>query len=301
MVFNEIYGAYYKAVARIIKKSQEHKLTRRELESIISENAFSESVVNIEDAIISQRWQLINTDGTTPIQNNPTMPLSDIEKSWLNAIANDKKVKLFEDEIKTFDDVKPLFKNEDIVYFDQCADGDPYENGEYIKNFRLILDAIRHKYLLDIKLKTRKGYIKRSIIKPLKLEYSQKDNKFRLIGIENNMQTIINLARILSCEEYLGDYDKSNYIKAEIKKETVYLEVLDKRDAMQRALLHFADFEKEAKRKEDNNYTIMIKYDKDDEMELLIRILSFGPMIKVVSPDRFVELIKERLINQKKL
>ena len=39
--------------------------------------------------------------------------------------------------------------------------------------------------------------------------------------------------------------------------------------------------------------------DKDDETEMVIRILSFGPMIKVTAPQHFVELIKQRLIRQK--
>lgn len=35
------------------------------------------------------------------------------------------------------------------------------------------------------------------------------------------------------------------------------------------------------------------------ETEIVIRILSFGPMIKVVAPAHFENLIKERLIKQK--
>ena len=45
----------------------------------------------------------------------------------------------------------------------------------------------------------------------------------------------------------------------------------------------------------------MVDYDKDDETEMVIRILSFGPMIKVVQPEHFINLIKERLRKQKKL
>lgn len=39
-------------------------------------------------------------------------------------------------------------------------------------------------------------------------------------------------------------------------------------------------------------------YDKDDETELLIRILSFGPMIRVIEPESFVELVRERIAKQ---
>ena len=45
-------------------------------------------------------------------------------------------------------------------------------------------------------------------------------------------------------------------------------------------------------------YQIKLWYDKDDETELLIRVLSFGPVLEVVSPDAFINLIKERLSKQ---
>ena len=44
---------------------------------------------------------------------------------------------------------------------------------------------------------------------------------------------------------------------------------------------------------------VEINYSKDDETELLIRILSFGPTVKVMEPENFIDLIKERLQNQK--
>ena len=64
-------------------------------------------------------------------------------------------------------------------------------------------------------------------------------------------------------------------------------------------LLHFAHFKKCAKKVSDDRYLVTIYYDKEDEMEMVIRILSFGPTIKVVEPTHFIELIKKRLIEQK--
>ena len=39
--------------------------------------------------------------------------------------------------------------------------------------------------------------------------------------------------------------------------------------------------------------------DKEDETEILIRVLSFGPMLRVVKPAAFMHLIKDRLSEQK--
>ena len=40
------------------------------------------------------------------------------------------------------------------------------------------------------------------------------------------------------------------------------------------------------------------RYDKDDETELLIRVLSFGPVLQVTDPPEFASLVKERLSRQ---
>lgn len=77
------------------------------------------------------------------------------------------------------------------------------------------------------------------------------------------------------------------------------LELTDRRNALERVLLHFAHFEKQAEKLEEDRYRITIFYEKEDETELVIRILSFGPMVKVTSPQHFVDLIKQRLLAQK--
>ena len=72
----------------------------------------------------------------------------------------------------------------------------------------------------------------------------------------------------------------------------------DERNALERVLLHFSHFEKETQKLDDRLYQIKLRYDKDDETELLIRVLSFGPVLEVVAPDAFIELIRERLNKQ---
>ncbi|KIR02988.1 hypothetical protein P261_01803 [Lachnospiraceae bacterium TWA4] len=111
------------------------------------------------------------------------------------------------------------------------------------------------------------------------------------------MGNTINLGRMISCEKYNGtlSLEKDNLLRPR----KVIFELVDKRNALERVLLHFAHFEKHVKKLDDLHYLITIFYDKEDETEMLIRILSFGPMIKVTAPKHFVGLIKKRLIEQK--
>lgn len=299
MIFNELYSAYYHTVSAILKAAVDHPLQTAELYHIIEQNAFGESMLNIPSALSDERWQLIKQDGSTPLQKAPYMPLTTLEKRWLKAIAQDPRIRLFDDCPFDFPDVTPLFLPEDILLFDKYTDGDDYTNETYIQNFRLILDAIQKQYALNITLKSRKGNPINKVILPDHLEYSEKDDKFRLIGPSNSYGNTINLGRVIDCKTYQKPFQKTAV--KQTKQQKVVFELIDQRKALERVLLHFAHFEKEAEKLDARLYRITIIYDKEDEIEMVIRILSFGPMIKVVAPQHFVELIKQRLLHQKKL
>ena len=63
--------------------------------------------------------------------------------------------------------------------------------------------------------------------------------------------------------------------------------------------MHFAHFKKWVQKIDVNHYEATLFYDKEDETEIVIRILSFGPLLKVKAPVHFVNLIKQRLIDQR--
>ena len=81
--------------------------------------------------------------------------------------------------------------------------------------------------------------------------------------------------------------------------QSLTLEITDERNALERAMLHFAHFEKQAERVDGNRYLLRIRYYENDETEMLIRVLSFGPYVKVLEPESFIELVKQRLVCQK--
>jgi hypothetical protein len=51
----------------------------------------------------------------------------------------------------------------------------------------------------------------------------------------------------------------------------------------------------------DKTVTLEVTYDAEDENELLIRVLSFGPLVQVLGHDSLLSLIKERIAWQKGL
>lgn len=299
MLFSELYSAYYNTVADILKEAVHYPLQDKEINHIIEKKAFGESALTIPSALREERWQLLLPDGTTLLNQVPTMPLTTLQKRWINAIANDPRMRLFTDEPLYFHDVDPLFLPEDICVFDKYADGDDYEDENYIHNFRLILDAIKNQYPLKVELKNRKGDLTSKIILPEYLEYSQKDDKFRLIGAGIRFGNTINLGRIVSCVPAEDTYKITPGKRNPSRPRSVVMELVDERKALERVLLHFAHFEKQAEKIDEKHYRITVYYDKDDETEMVIRVLSFGPMIKVTAPVHFIELIKKRLMEQK--
>lgn len=299
MLFSELYSAYYNAVAAVIKAAAAHPLNDKELRRIVSKYAFGESVLNIPSALKEERWQLLKSDGTTVLKNVPSMPLTELQKQWLKAIAKDPRIKLFGEFDLDFPDAEPLFSPEDYQVFDKYSDGDDYENETYIANFRVILDAIRNKYPIRIVYANRKGAPMTVVIMPEYLEYSEKDDKFRVIGAGSRFCSVLNLGRIIRCESYEKSFKVNCGKRNCARPRSVIFELADQRNALERVLLHFAHFKKQAEKLDDGKYRITVNYDKDDETEMVIRILSFGPMIKVTAPQHFINLIRERLISQK--
>ena len=198
------------------------------------------------------------------------------------------------------EDVEPLYDKDTFVYFDRYSDGDPYDDIEYREHFRLILVAIKERRIVRIVYKGRKGKRIHTLI-PKGLEYSSKDDKFRLVAESlKGTQYIINMQKITKCQVMEG-FEKDSVRKRKLAFGEVILRLKDYRKALERAMLSFSDLEKETIKLDNDTYQIKLKYCVDDETEILIRILAFGPLIEVMGPDDFRDKIKERLLRQRKL
>lgn len=143
MIFHEVYGCYYRAVAEIIKKAAASELTEKNLLDIVNEFAFSESFMEIVPALKKKRWPLIDSELNTILKHAPSIPLTILERRWLKAITLDPRFQLFGIETSELDGIAPLFTPDDYVVFDKYADGDPYEDEEYKRRFQTILRAMR--------------------------------------------------------------------------------------------------------------------------------------------------------------
>ena len=300
MLFHEIYGTYYRTVEKILTLALEGKLTERSLKQTAAETAFAESALTIVPALQEEKWQLLRPDLTTPLRALPEMPVTILEKRWLKAVLADPRVSLFDlPDLPELADTEPLFTPEDWVVFDRYSDGDPYEDHMYRKRFRIILDAIHQSQPLQVSMVNRFGKPVRWYVMPMRLEYSEKDDKFRLYTTGCPYCEVLNLGRLTYAAPCSIDRLRETGVRTE-EPCRVVMELKDERNALERVMLHFAHFKKTARKLEDNRYELTVEYDQADETELVIRVLSFGPFLQVREPAVFADRIRDRLLRQKK-
>lgn len=297
MLFHELYGSYFRVVSTVLEEAVLGTLTAQRLGQLVREKAFAESVLTIPAALQSGEWPLVARDMGTPLHHAPTCPLTTLEKRWLKALLLDPRIQLFGVCGDGLEDMEPLFTPEMFFYFDRYSDGDPYEDPGYIERFRTVLTALREKRKLRVEFEGRHGRRRTWVCVPYLLEYSAKDDKFRLLTAGRANSATINLGRMTRCE-LLEPYSPRAYHPPLPQAETLVLELTNERNALERAMLHFSHLEKETVRLDHWKYRLTLRYDREDETELLIRVISFGPMLRVVAPDSFIEQIKYRLQKQ---
>ncbi|MDO4408861.1 MAG: WYL domain-containing protein [Eubacteriales bacterium] len=298
MLFHEIYSSYYLAASSVLREAVQGGLTGKEMNALVQKYAFGESLLTIPDGLKGEKWRLLHRDFSTPLEEEPSMPLTTLEKRWMKALLLDPRIQLFDPDLTGLEYVRPLFTPDMIVYYDRYSDGDDYQDPDYIRHFDTILRALREKQNLYVSFESRMHAQPKLVVTPYYLEYSEKDDRFRLIAAGRKRRWVINLSRITACEP--AHYSEAIPLK-EASSKTITFELEDRRNAMERVLLHFSHLEKETKRLDDNRYRVTLKYDSNDETEMVIRILSFGSAVKVTEPESFIALLRERIGKQKQL
>lgn len=315
-LFTEIYNCYFQIVDEICKMASEKSITEKEMLNLATRFGYEESGLTIVPKLTEGNWNLLDKTEEgyiSKVDNLEVIPLTILQKRWLKSILSDEKTGLFLDKEqisilqKYLEDVDPLYEPDYFHYYDRFKDGDDFSSKEYISHFRTLLEAIRHKKYVDIHFTSKREQDIHHFYLPCRIEYSSKNNKFRLLALyeKNNTKQrveIINISRIASVHIldriYDGEFDLETSIKASYYKEPVKLLITNKRNTLERAMLHFANYEKHTTKLDDEHYECLIYYNQGMETELLIEILSFGPTIKVLGPDDFVLNIKKRIHKQ---
>ena len=309
MIFNEVYGAYTRTIGLLINDAiKKSELSVTDFSRIIEANAFSESLDFIRELLNpsddTPPFPLINKDSstrkyTTILSKQYKRPITIYELRWLKTISLDPRLRLFCDNFPLLEEIEPLFNPDDIIYYDQNFLGDDFEDPVYVEAFRAILKAINDRQEVQITKKNNASFV----ATPLKLEYSQKDNRFRLMTSpreEKGNNWYVNLSSIK--EVQIADKDFTPLIEQGERDTTkAVLEITDERDAMERICLSFSHLERTSERIDKSHYRLTITYDQSDDAEMIVRIMSFGKYVKVLEPEKIRKDIELRLKSQLKI
>lgn len=316
-LFSEIYSCYYRVLRHLL--CSQNPLTIKEIYNRICQEGFEESLLSIIPKLEDGSWDLFKKEDNLYLSKlSPTfaIPLTDLEQSYLKALLADKRILLFLDleQREALNEmlacVRPLWRQEHFYYYDRFADGDPYEDETYRCNFRLLLKAQKNRQFVEIDYNSPKGNRVHHYYVPIRLEYSAKNDKFRLLALaqnphrRNKLETF-NIDRIayahLTDNTLSSSIDINSLIRNSYYQEPLKLRIINKRNALERAMLHFANYEKNTVRIDENTYECLIYYNQSMETELLIEVMSFGPMLTVIGNERFLHILKARLRRQKLL
>lgn len=318
-LFSEIYSCYYQIVDQILTEAEAAPVTERRMNEICRELGFAESSLYIIPKLLDGEWNLLDSDGDgyrARTKSHGALPFTRLQRSWLKTLLQDSRFRLFftEDELPLLEsftvDADLLWQPEDFHCYDQYKDGDPYESPSYRTHFRTLLFAIPKRQYVNISYQSEKGNRITHHYLPLKLEYSAKNDRFRLLALPKQQRhaafiQVLNLrgmkeANLLPLFDE-EDLDFEKLIRKSYYREPVRLLIKNQRNALERTMLHFSNYEKRTKKIDENTWECLIYYNRSMETELLIEILSFGPAVKVTGPESFVALVKERLRKQARL
>lgn len=321
-IFHEIYGVYYRIAGKLLGRE---RLTEQEIRETVQKEGFRDSVLFLPQKLLPQKdgsdwgfFRRTKDDALVPVtKHKPPQILTGLQKRWLRTVLDDPRILLFLTEAERLallgrlGETKPLFRQSQFRYTDQFSDGDPYEDKSYQQIFRQILTAIRKQSVLAVSYRSgRKNQLYLHCV-PLKLEYSEKNDKFRVYCIELRGKRsagaiLLNLGRIRSVRDTGEQREKrlsaETYFQKLRCKEPAVVKVFPERNAVERFLMEFAPYEKRTERNIENGCcTVQLWYDRQDETELLIRLLGFGPVLEILGPPELRRKAAERVQMQCRL
>lgn len=316
--FNRIYSAYYKIALKAVKAINSKEIsTQEELLSYISSFKILKGKTQIkskkykEDFLESTADLFMIKNGKlyTPfmnISNDFMFPLTTIEISFLKALVNDDRCKLImgdsfnllKSELDTpkYNDIYPYFDRDKYIVFDQYLNGDQllFEDQTYKENLKLLIDAVKGQRAVFFEY-IEDGMPKTKVSVPEKIEYSQKENRFKVVL--NSKNRPLDIQNIRLCKYSDGKLSPSK--KKEILTCVVAIDVPeDKKYTRNRLFREFSPFERDCEKVDELGHILKFKFEAGDYKEIAYRLLQFGPYVYCSEPECVRERIKEKIDQQ---
>jgi hypothetical protein len=325
-LFSEVKNRYFQLLFRIINECA-GGMAKSDSIRIIDEGEFEQKVMgknqkSFADLVLNRcsGEEILNLlkekDGRfyPSVENSGKLPLpvrlTNLEKAWLKALLEKDEINLVLgqetlDKLRIeLDDFDTPVREEYFEMTNSIKLPGIVDRAAYERNFRLLLEALVQEKPIRYTNTDRNGniYINKLAL-PVNIEYSMRDARFRIsmYSIDDNrpiMANIFSLSDIRIVDEDMGmNREKAKKLLFEQKysEEPVIMEVTDKKTAMERCFMCFSGMERTARDMGGGKYEIRLNYYLFEEENLIRNIISLGPYVKVISPQRIVDEILTRV------
>lgn len=325
-LFSEVKNRYFQLVLRIINECTDGKATA-EILKVIDDGEFEQKVIgknqqSFADIMLNRcdedenlnllkekdgRWYPVLEDvGNPPVPVRFTM----VEKFWLKALLETEGVRMILSP-QTYEKLKMQLEEIDTPIKEQYIEmtntiklPEIADQEAYSENFKTILKALVDEKPIRYTNTDRRGNVYKDMLAlPVGIEYSMKDGRFRvsMYSIDNDrpiMANIFTLTDLRIVDEDVGidrETAKKLLFEQKYSSEPIILEVTDQKAAMERCFMCFSGMERTARDLGNNKYEMRLNYYLFEEENLIRNIISLGPYVKVISPQRIVDEIVRRV------
>jgi hypothetical protein len=231
-----------------------------------------------------------------------------MEKIWLkNALEDDRMHLFIADELihklkqkligipdfnaNEFIDIHGLSYNKDVI------------DDAFINKFQTALKAIdTGSYLIYSNIDREGRLYKDEKAVPFKIEYSITQQRFRLSlwsmkerrPVKTNLSSMFDLSIGTEVEKREQGSIKE-MMERKKAPEPIVLKIFNRSNSIERASLLLSQYDRKVRWDDKDALIMEISYYSFDEDEIFNHILSFGPSVKVVSPGKMADRVKERI------
>lgn len=325
-LFDEVKNRYFHIVFKVLNECKEG-LSKKDIIKLIDEEDFEEKVIGKDNRTFEglllneyedyENYNLLKEEKELlypkiKIENKTSIPVrfTKVEKAWLKSLIDEPVIKLIlkdstiaklQEELKDVDSprISEIIETTNKSKLPEFLDLNQYET-----NFKTLIKAITEEKAIRYCNTDRLGnkYCDMKSL-PIRLEYSLKDDRFRVSMYSLNdsrpiMANIHTMSDIEIIEKEKSSIDRENAIKilhkSRYSKEPIIFEVIDKKMAMERCFMSFSGMERSSRCLGEDRYEIKLFYYVFEEEDIIRKILTLGPYVKIISPQRIAdEVIKK--------
>ena len=310
-LFNDYKNRYYRCIQNIINGIYNgEKYTKKDIRAILQDAYLEDEIVLVKELVDGRFFDYEDDTASLMVGCDVPIRLNNLELAYLkmfvedecfNGVLDDELLQKLKDKL---DDVESLdynkfWKRENVDKF-----GDDMKEESFRSKIITLEKAILENKYIKYTSKNKKGEIfKDKIAYPYKIEYSIKNNRYRLVVFCDNRAIKINIDVIMELE-ILKEKTVTAEEKAQIENfinakknisDPLVLKIEDNKNTLDRCFNLFSAYDKKYYY-EGENLILNIYYHDFDKAEIIRDILSLVKSAVVLSTKSVREEVIKRIL-----